>query len=445
MVEESGRGSQLLCKGERIMTLSEQEKLDAKLAIAHSRKCDKYDYLIAVGCGCIAGLVDIFLVGAPGDSVLGTWSDSQVDQVVMTFAKKTGWNGEGTASAIGYLERTFPVNYDQRYTSDVNNAFRMGTKNHHLKSLAHSPDPIGLFFSILDQFQSKASFIADGQIIRIDTSDSNFELRGGNFHSKIFCGFCNWIGHIMSDIAGSSGGRGNSAGGRGSGIAIPFYELFQFADFGEVQIGKDRQTFATLMIRVFQEGYDARFGMAMALPVLLADLFIRASWTIKQHFYHNQPWSECIPSSKKADLRWMLIVGHGTLCVFDGVDAAIRSGGNPIVFMLHLNLVAWFKLTLIVLKEIGIRCDFTYRDLELQFRRINAALDEYLGKLKSIDYAQYKNEIQELQTIYSLLEDDHAESDQIYQYFERHNIEMQFHSFEEFDEKMRDPNFVLHF
>lgn len=34
-------------------------------------KCDKYDYLIAVACGAIGGMIDIFLVGAPGDSVLG--------------------------------------------------------------------------------------------------------------------------------------------------------------------------------------------------------------------------------------------------------------------------------------------------------------------------------------------------------------------------------------
>jgi len=41
-------------------------------------KCDIYDYLIAVGCGAVAGLADIFLVGAPGDSMLGAWTDEQV-------------------------------------------------------------------------------------------------------------------------------------------------------------------------------------------------------------------------------------------------------------------------------------------------------------------------------------------------------------------------------
>ena len=35
--------------------------------IFYNDKCDEYDYLIAVACGAIAGMVDIFLVGAPGD------------------------------------------------------------------------------------------------------------------------------------------------------------------------------------------------------------------------------------------------------------------------------------------------------------------------------------------------------------------------------------------
>ena len=26
-------------------------------------KCDKYDYLLAVGCGAIGGMIDIFFVG----------------------------------------------------------------------------------------------------------------------------------------------------------------------------------------------------------------------------------------------------------------------------------------------------------------------------------------------------------------------------------------------
>lgn len=114
-------------------------------------KCDKYDYLAAAGCGAIGGIVDIFLVGSPGNSILGNWTDLQVDNAVKSFAKVSGWNPrEGqqgnVSSAIGFLERKYKVNYDQRHSGDVGNLFEMSTKNHHMKSLSHSPDIIGLFF-----------------------------------------------------------------------------------------------------------------------------------------------------------------------------------------------------------------------------------------------------------------------------------------------------------
>lgn len=104
-----------------------------KRALLREDKCDKYDYLAAVACGAVGGLVDIFLVGTPGDSVLGKWTDSQVDSAVKGFAKLVGWNPrqaqkENVASAIGFLERKYKVNYDQRHTADVGNAFNMSTK-----------------------------------------------------------------------------------------------------------------------------------------------------------------------------------------------------------------------------------------------------------------------------------------------------------------------------
>lgn len=73
-------------------------------------KCDKYDYLMAVGCGVIGGVIDIFLVGSPGNSVLEKWSDEQVDKTVKGFAKTVGWTPKdeqknSVSSAIGFLEK----------------------------------------------------------------------------------------------------------------------------------------------------------------------------------------------------------------------------------------------------------------------------------------------------------------------------------------------------
>lgn len=380
-----------------------QSKENRELFFQQDR-CDKYDYLIAVGCGAIAGIVDIFLVGAPTDSKLQGWTDAQVDKMVMAFAKTCGWSPregkeKSVASAIGFLEKKFPVNYDQRHTGDVGGIFNMSTKNHHMKSLAHSPDIIGLFFSVLNQFTSTSSFLHNGQLITIKTE--TFELQGHDFVSKLFCGVTNWFGHIMSDIAGSSG-----ASGRGSGVVIPFYELFQMCDFGSFQVGQDRNTLATVATKVFQEGYDARFGLTMAIPVVLCDLSIKLIWAIKRYFYHRKPLLECIPNKRHSDLRIMLIIGEGTLCLFDGADAAIRSGGNWVNFFLRLNIIAWYRLVSLVLKEVCIRLGISV-PLQKQldaYIRINEALTSYLRQLEKIDIKLFEEETERFKHMVTLLE-----------------------------------------
>ena len=369
-------------------------------------KCDKYDYLIAVGCGAIGGLIDIFLVGAPGDSKLTSWTDQQVDSAVKSFAKMMGWTPKdfkqnNVASAIGFLENKFKVNYDQRYSADVNNLFNMSTKNHHIMSLSHSPDVIGLFFSILNQFTSTSSFIANGEVITIKTDV--FELQGHTFISKLFCGIANWFGHIMSDIAGSSGSRGNT--GRGTGIAIPFYELLQFCKFGKFNVGKDKQDLATIAIRAFQEGYDFRFGIATAIPVIITDLSIRLIWAIRQYFQFNTPLKDCIPTSQHTNLRVMLLFGNGTLCIMDGLDAGIRSGGNALVFFTRLNLIAWFRFVTLVMKEVCLRIGITdalSANLDA-YKRINEALNYYLRELEEIDVVRFEEETKKYSVFISSL------------------------------------------
>lgn len=383
---------------EELMTVSERAELGERVRADYMMKkadCDKYDYLIAAFCGVGAGLIDSFFVGMPNASKLGKWSEKQTDSLVQKFSKMV-WNADkkngvpnlkkepdSIASAVGYLERCFKVNYDARYAKDLENAegiLKMNTKNHHLKSLGHSPDLIGLFFSILDQFTGEASFISDGHIVRFKPKGNGFELEGGSFSAKLFAGFCNWIGHIMSDVSGSSGTRGHDDGRRGMGVGIPFFELFQLADFN---VGKKDQqnNLAELMVKVFEEGYDMRHGVAMAIPVVINELFIRVLWAIKSRFYHKRTWEESIPFGAKPELRRMLLVGHGTLCLVDGTDAAIRSEGLMINFVLHLNMIAWSRLAFAGLKEVRVLykentldIDSMERDLEVEWAALYAGI-----------------------------------------------------------------------
>ena len=363
---------QLMSDTQRI-ALEKRIKEDFTLKGAN---CDKYDYMIAGTCGLIGGLVDILFVGLPGEGPLSKLADDATDGLVEKFARLNGWKGprnpeHSTASAIGFLEGKFKVNYDQRHGADVDGAFKMSTKNHHLKSLGHSPDLVGLFFSLLNQFTSTASFVADGKLITIDSA--SFELKGTNFVAKVFAGFVNWLGHLFSDMAGSSGTE--SSGGRGSGIPIPFYSLLQFINVGE--FGQHRQTFATVAVRVFEQGYDMRHGIALSIPVLVTELLTRMMWSVKQAYYHDRPLLQCIPTGANPELRRMLMVAHGSLCLVDAADAGIRSGGEIVQFMLRSNLVAWARFGTLALKEMkawyaqgALDVDAVDSYLESEYRRL---------------------------------------------------------------------------
>ena len=398
---------------------------------AHA-KCDKYDYMIAAFCGGAAGLIDVFFVGDPLSSVLGKSADHATDGFVKKAAhffwkqdpRTTGKmkkKPETLEQCISYLEQAFPVCYDARYAKDLlaEDGVLSGMRplNHHLLSLAHSPDPIGLIFSIINQFMGYASFVDHGKIIHLipkKTSGAIPYMQGTNLPSMLFCGFVNWIGHLLSDLAGSSSTRSAGKSGRGAGIPIPFYELFLGCEFGDF----DGNTLAETMITVFEQGYDLRFGAAMAIPVLLEDLMIRVLWMLRQKLLRKKSWKESLPTAAHADLRIMLIVGNATLCAVDGIDAAahgLAEGGNMVSFICHLNLIGWARLIMLVLKELSIRlgpvvkkalAQFAQSILEiaapaeqkqiLDFENRMAAYDQYLQGLYLEFVKQVEMEYQQL-------------------------------------------------
>ena len=368
--------------------------------------CDSTELIAAVACGAIGGMIDVLFVGAPNDGrPLEAWADKKVDGVVMRFARLSGWKPDSpqqdsVIQAIKFLESTFKVNYDQRYGADVGHLFTMSTRDHHFKSLAHSPDLVGLFFSLLNQFTSTATFVSQGRLItlRTDSFDPQHkgttkvgvELYGKTFESKIFCGFVNWIGHIMSDIAGSSGPE--RVPGYGMGASAPFCELLQFCKFGKFDLGNKSGDLAELATRVFEEGYDARYAVALGVPVLVTDLLVRLIWAIKRRFQDGRPLKECLPAKEDDGLRTMLLLGTGTLCVMDGAEAFVRSEGgtNAVAFVSRINYIAWLRLVMLVVRELRMRLSIE-RDVEAM-RLLNEAYANYLEKLETLDAEQFRRE-----------------------------------------------------
>ncbi len=377
-------------------------------------KCDALGYTAAAFCGGMAGLIDVIFVGAPGDSKLQSVGDKAMDSFVERAAKffynndkrqkgKPKHAPDTLEKCISYLEQAFPVPYDARYAKDLNVAdgvlSDMTSKNHHLKSLAHSPDPIGLVFSIIDQFSGSGSFFENGQVIHVvpkKTSGAFPYMVGESFPAKLFCGFLNWLGHLISDAVGSSSTRADRPGkdGRGMGIPLPFYTLFQKFDYSR----NDHASIADVMTKVFEQGYDARFGLTMSIPVVFQALAVRVFWMLRRKIEIKLPWKECLPSNKHADLRVMMLVSNGVFCAVDGVDAlACGLKNGAVAGVCRLNLIGWSRLVVLGVNEVRIRMGLVIGDSS------DAYMEKNFGLLPEKEKQWIQSAVALLKQDYSIL------------------------------------------
>ena len=323
--------------------------------------CDKLDYILAASSGALCSVIDIFLVGKPGESPLGDITDKWFAARTMDFAKichPEKKNFDSLESALQFLEKKFKVPYDQTGLGDAGRyIFDLNAKNHHFKSLAHNPSLLGLFFSILDQFTNSSHFVTDGQLVSLQQADGKWELQGKNILSKLFCGFVNWFGHLVSDVSGSQSSA--RAGNRGMGIPSPLWIWINDIIVIKAKLGlsvtETNKAINELALNIFEKGYDTRFQTSQAIPVFLNDLFVRLIYSMRRLFRYFSEipktersfvlmWENCEPFSNPTVKR-MLTVAHGTFClvdVGDSIGRALVSGDgtfNVIEFVLHLNIV----------------------------------------------------------------------------------------------------------
>ena len=316
-------------------------------------QCDRIDYALAAASGALCGIIDVFLVGKPGQSPVGKVTDRWYEERVKDFARLCGWNkGDGTlSSAIRYLGKKFNVPYDQRGAGDAaSTIFEIDMRNHHFKSLGHNPTLLGLFFSVLDQFSNTSHFITRGELISIQEADGKFHLYGHDVPSKLFCAFVNWLGHILSDVSGSECSRG-----RGMGIPSPIWCWTNDVIAIKRGLGIPASDFDIAMnklaLRIYDKGYDARFQTAQAIPVLINELFVRLMYSVRRAVRYlidtdkgrrssTGLWQACEPFAN-ATVRRMLTVAHGSFYLVDLADATIHGLAEEDIteFVMRLNVI----------------------------------------------------------------------------------------------------------
>src|SRR5699024_5686307 len=112
---------------------------------------------------------------------------------------------------------------------------------------------------------------------------------------------------------------------------------------------KDKQgnmvTLAKIAEKSYLDGYDARFGVTLAIPVLLNELLIRMFWSIKEIYYRDKNLGEILNINRSREVQRLLLVAHGSLCMVDGLDSYVSSAGgtNLVVMLSRLNLVGWAR------------------------------------------------------------------------------------------------------
>lgn len=363
--------------------------------------CDKLDYALAASSGVLCGIIDIFLVGKPGESQAGNVTDRWLANRTTDFAKLCGWEGKGNdslSSGISFLEKKFKIPYDQRGAGDAGSiVFDLTPSNHHFKSLGHNPTLLGLFFSILDQFTNQSHFVSGGELISLQDADGKFELRGNSVPAKLFCGFVNWFGHLISDISGSSGSKG-----RGMGIPSPFWswtnDIIAIKGKLNIPVSQFDKTINELALSIYKKGYDVRFQTVQLIPVFINEIIVRLVYAIrrlvkyfvtteKKEHSASAMWKSCEPFSNPSVKR-MLTVAHGTFCMMDISDATIRAfitGGatfNVTEFFLRLNIVGVGRFTISLYGEAKRAVVIQKAEFEAQFAgREITIVENYLSGL----------------------------------------------------------------
>lgn len=355
---------------------------------------DGLDYMVAVGSGVIAGLIDSFWVGDFSLERGREWGSKKVEDFVLKVAKLNGYKGDDLQEAIEKLEEKFPL------ASDSNTRDFGGGLQHHLRDFAHHPTIVGLFFSLLTQFTAKSyGTDRDGNFLVVNVRNETYI--GKNLPEKFLFGVVFWFFHMVSDMAGS-----NKYAGEGTGLPGPIVSLmkelsalpfFKNLKIGDMEFSKwiSKLFNGTLLGERDENGrlvpfrFDLRTEIGVgyelgrqSIPIIINECLVRGFYFIRRFFTELKEknirsvkelklidLTKVLPFKNRTIVR-MLTISTGTFTALDLGDAAIRSAikskGESALFLkefiLKVNFVGLGRFAIAIGTE-------TYMGMKKQYVR----------------------------------------------------------------------------
>ena len=333
---------------------------------------DRVDYAIAVACGAISGLVDIFYVGEFSLENARNWGSEKTNKFVKKIAELTGYKGDDLSDAIRHLEQKFPL------AADKNTPDYGGGLQHHLRDFSHHFSLGGLLCSLFTQFTGKVIGTDTSGAILIATVQDTTWI-GRSFEEKILFGTVNWFFHMVSDMAGS-----NATPGKGTGIPGPIVsfikELSAIPAFKDKKINEvefhtwvSKLFNGTLLAKRDENGkiiepvkFDLRMEIGILhevgkqfVPVIINECLVRGLYFLRRLYmaiketeiksivdFEKIDAAELLPFNNRV-IKRMITVASGVFTAVDTVDAAVRAaikngGITPkffVDFAVRINIV----------------------------------------------------------------------------------------------------------
>lgn len=323
-----------------------------------------FDYWVAGVAGLMAGLADVFLVQVPahpgflgGVASGGGWLSSVVEE---------GFSDLLPPETISALEREYKVPFDAATNSGLSEAVAgLGPRSHRLSSLGHDPF-LGWIFGVRDILAGGFTAIGkDGRLVTQTVPGYEPVELGINIFSGVWDAFRSLGGHLASDVATPAG------------LPPPFFSLLQFIQSGDIA----GRSVSELCRAMYGAGYDFRHFVAGSIPVMVAEIIVRVSWTVRE-LNEGKDFKDALPLSNKPRLRTGLFVAHSVAAAVNAGKVAVTQNPLSISWAQWLTFFRYLvpQLNWAVIGKDRCRGEYVDRKLDDQWREIEAAFEADLER-----------------------------------------------------------------
>ncbi|SFQ08530.1 hypothetical protein SAMN02910358_00686 [Lachnospiraceae bacterium XBB1006] len=352
------------CTLESLFTDEELKSNDRALCKLYNdfkqvHKLDKIDIAICAVAGIVGAAVDILMVGIPERGKEGLEAGTLSDFIRKKFDQV--FPSDEMEKLANSKESKVPFDAQDNRNTTIR-VEGLSAYYHRLLSLGHDP-LLGFVVGVFDILTGRMTTIdKEGKLV-----SQVMENYADRKESDIFAALAKQLAHFKSDITTSMG------------LPAPLMGVFNLFQFGS--IGEYEQTIAEIVQGMYYEGYDFIHFCSMSIPVMITEVIVRISYSIKR-LKEGGRICDCIPVSlnrnRHPKLATMLFIAHSSATAINAGKICFTK--NP----LAINYPQWIAFA-----------NYSYRQLKYVIVEKPNLRDAYVsGKLEE-SWIEIEEEISE--------------------------------------------------